>query len=65
MAKVSAKRQITLPIEQCVVANISAGDEVEIFVERKGVMSIEKKQSEAAKNLPVNVTTHKKTSVQK
>lgn len=27
MANVSAKRQITKPIEQCVIAHINAGDE--------------------------------------
>jgi bifunctional DNA-binding transcriptional regulator/antitoxin component of YhaV-PrlF toxin-antitoxin module len=51
MAKVSAKRQITLPIDQCVIAHISAGDEVESFVDRQGVISIVKKQSGAAKGL--------------
>lgn len=51
MAKVSAKRQITLPIEHCVVAHINAGDEIESFVDRQGVISIVKKQSGAAKGL--------------
>lgn len=51
MAKVSAKRQITLPIEQCVVANINAGDDIESFVDRQGVISIVKKHSGAAKGL--------------
>jgi bifunctional DNA-binding transcriptional regulator/antitoxin component of YhaV-PrlF toxin-antitoxin module len=51
MAKVSAKRQITLPVEQCVVAHINAGDDIESFVDRQGVISIVKKQSGAAKGL--------------
>ena len=51
MAKVSAKRQITLPIEQCVVAHIKAGDDIESFVDRQGVISIIKKHSGAAKGL--------------
>jgi len=51
MAKVSAKRQITLPIDQCVIAHINAGDEIESFVDRQGVISIVKKQSGAAKGL--------------
>jgi bifunctional DNA-binding transcriptional regulator/antitoxin component of YhaV-PrlF toxin-antitoxin module len=51
MAKVSAKRQITLPIDQCVIAHISAGDEVESFVDRQGVISIVKKQLGVAEGL--------------
>lgn len=51
MPKVSAKRQITLPIEQCVVAHINAGDDIESFVDRQGVISIIKKHSGAAKGL--------------
>lgn len=51
MAKVSMKRQITLPVEQCVIAQINAGDHVESFVDRQGVISIVKKQSGAAKGL--------------
>jgi bifunctional DNA-binding transcriptional regulator/antitoxin component of YhaV-PrlF toxin-antitoxin module len=33
--KVSSKRQITLPIDQCVVAHINQGDEEESFVDRQ------------------------------
>ncbi|MFC4700578.1 AbrB family transcriptional regulator [Glaciecola siphonariae] len=51
MAKVSSKRQITLPIEQCVIAHINVGDDVESFVDRQGVISIVKKQSGSAKGL--------------
>jgi|TARA_B110000211_G_C14093343_1_gene560895 bifunctional DNA-binding transcriptional regulator/antitoxin component of YhaV-PrlF toxin-antitoxin module len=58
MAKVSAKRQITLPIDQCVVAHINAGDDIESFVDRQGVISIVKKQSGAAKGLLKGVTTN-------
>jgi bifunctional DNA-binding transcriptional regulator/antitoxin component of YhaV-PrlF toxin-antitoxin module len=57
MAKVSAKRQITLPIEQCVIAHINAGDDVESFVDRQGVISIVKKQSGAAKGLLKGIAT--------
>ena len=32
MPKVSSKRQITLPISQCVALGIEPGDEVESFV---------------------------------
>jgi len=51
MAKVSSKRQITLPADQCVVAHINAGDDVESYVDRQGVISIVKKQVGAAKGL--------------
>ncbi|WDE06662.1 AbrB family transcriptional regulator [Thalassomonas viridans] len=46
--KVSAKRQITLPVDQCVIAHIDKGDEVESFVDRQGVISIVKKSTGAA-----------------
>ncbi|MBD77508.1 MAG: AbrB family transcriptional regulator [Crocinitomicaceae bacterium] len=64
MAKVSAKRQITLPIEQCVIAHINAGDDVESFVDRQGVISIIKKQSGAAKGLLKGVTVDSQVSEQ-
>lgn len=57
MAKVSSKRQITLPIDQCVIAHINAGDDVESFVDRHGVISIVKKQSGAAKGLLKGIAT--------
>ncbi|RTE85504.1 MULTISPECIES: AbrB/MazE/SpoVT family DNA-binding domain-containing protein [Gammaproteobacteria] len=64
MTKVSAKRQVTLPKEQCVAANINAGDDVECFVERQGVISIVKKQSGAGKGLLEGIATHSQISVQ-
>ncbi|WP_042151186.1 MULTISPECIES: AbrB/MazE/SpoVT family DNA-binding domain-containing protein [unclassified Pseudoalteromonas] len=64
MAKVSAKRQITLPIEQCVVAHINAGDDIESFVDRQGVISIVKKQSGAAKGLLKGIATNSTISEQ-
>ena len=42
--KINAKRQITLPLDQCKAAGIEKGDEVEIFVNRAGVISIVKKE---------------------
>lgn len=67
MAKVSAKRQITLPVDQCAVADIKAGDDIESFVDRMGVISIVKKQSGAAKGLlkdvPVNFDISDKESL--
>ena len=49
--KVSSKRQITLPIEQCLVAHIDKGDEVECFVDRQGIISIVKKSMGAASGI--------------
>ncbi len=62
MAKVSAKRQITLPIEQCVVAHINAGDDVESFVDRQGVISIVKKYPGAAKGLLKDIAINSEVS---
>lgn len=64
MAKVSSKRQITLPIDQCVIAHIHAGDEVESFVDRQGVISIVKKQAGAAKGLLKGIATNTQVSEQ-
>lgn len=64
MAKVSMKRQITLPAELCSIANINAGDDVESFVDRQGVISIVKKQAGAAKGLLKNITVNSSYSDQ-
>lgn len=48
MPKVSAKRQITLPISQCQALGIQPGDEVESFV-AYGQLTIVKKKQGAAK----------------
>ena len=50
MPKVSTKRQITLPIEQCKSLGIEPGDIVESFVVN-GQLTIVKKVSGAAKGL--------------
>lgn len=64
MAKVSAKRQITLPVAQCVVAHINAGDYVDSFVDRQGVISIVKKQLGAAKGLLKGVAANSNVTEQ-
>ena len=51
MPKVSAKRQITLPIEQCGVAGIEPGDEYQSFVDNEGHITIVKKVAGAAHGL--------------
>lgn len=64
MAKVSSKRQITLPVELCNVAHINAGDEVESFVDRQGVISIVKKQSGAANGFLKSILVDDKVTEQ-
>ena len=64
MAKVSMKRQITLQAELCSIANINAGDDVESFVDRQGVISIVKKQAGAARGLLKNITVNSSYSDQ-
>ena len=54
MPKVSAKRQITLPVSQCEELGIQPGDEVESFV-AGGQLTIVKKLKGAAKGLLKNV----------
>ncbi|MDR7089819.1 MULTISPECIES: AbrB/MazE/SpoVT family DNA-binding domain-containing protein [Cellvibrio] len=43
MSKVSSKRQVTLPIDLCLLAGIEPGDEVSVFVDRPGIISVVKK----------------------
>ena len=66
--KVSSKRQITLPIDQCVIAHINQGDEVESFVDRQGIISIVKKSMGAASGIlsgiAVNVDITEEESLQ-
>ncbi len=50
MPRVSSKRQITLPINQCEALGIEPGDEVESFV-ADGQLTIIKKVRGAAKGL--------------
>jgi bifunctional DNA-binding transcriptional regulator/antitoxin component of YhaV-PrlF toxin-antitoxin module len=50
MPKVSSKRQITLPVEQCLQAGIEPGDEYQSFV-AGGHITIVKKTPGAAKGI--------------
>ena len=50
MPRVSAKRQITLPISQCRALGIEPGDDVESFV-ADGQITIIKKRKDAAKGM--------------
>lgn len=62
MPKISAKRQITLPIDQCREANISPGDEYISFVDNGGCITIIKKTSGAAKGILKGVKVDKRMS---
>jgi AbrB family looped-hinge helix DNA binding protein len=67
MPKVSAKRQITLPISGCEELGISAGDEVEILRYGNQFNIIKKKAGSAAgilKGSKVNQTVSEEQSLQ-
>lgn len=58
MPRVSMKRQITLPIEQCRKIGIQAGDEYESYVYDNRITIIKKSKS-VAKGLLKNIKTDK------
>lgn len=59
MSKVSSKRQITLPLDLCVLAGIDSGDEVSTFVDRQGVISVVKKTLGSAKGFLSQIAVDK------
>jgi bifunctional DNA-binding transcriptional regulator/antitoxin component of YhaV-PrlF toxin-antitoxin module len=59
MPKVSAKRQITLPIDLCQQAHIEPGDDIETFI-YEGQITIVKKQKNAAKGILGHIKSNKK-----
>jgi bifunctional DNA-binding transcriptional regulator/antitoxin component of YhaV-PrlF toxin-antitoxin module len=61
MPKVSSKRQITIPIDQCLAANIEPGDEIETFI-YNGQITIVKKTKGSAKGLLSHVKPDKRVS---
>jgi len=61
MPKVSSKRQITIPIDQCQAANIEPGDEIETFI-YNGQITIVKKTKGSAKGLLSHVKANKRVS---
>lgn len=60
MPKVSSKRQITLPIDLCILAGINPGDEVSTFVDRQGIITIVKKTAGSAKGILKGVRAMKR-----
>ena len=62
MPKVSAKRQITLPIEQCKLAGIEPGDHYDSYVDNEGHITIVRKVTGAAKGILKGIKVDKKFS---
>ena len=62
MPKVSAKRQITLPVDQCRLAGINPGDEYESYVDNDGHITLFKKVAGAAKGVIEGIPTDKRMS---
>lgn len=58
MPKVSSKRQITLPIDQCRQAGIQPGDEYDSFIDNDGHITIVKKAAGAAKGILADLKTN-------
>ena len=61
MPKVSAKRQITIPIDLCQQAHIEPGDDIETFIYR-GQITIVKKEKDAAKGILSHIRSNKKVT---
>lgn len=62
MPKVSSKRQITLPIDQCKEVGIEPGDEYDSYVDNDGHITIVKKALGAAKGILKGMPLNKKHS---
>lgn len=62
MPKVSSKRQITLPVDQCRLAGIEPGDEYQSFVDNDGHITIIKQVSGAALGLLKGIRADKQIS---
>lgn len=61
MPKVSAKRQITIPIDLCQQAHIEPGDDIEAFI-HEGHITIVKKQKNAARGILGHIKSNKKVT---
>jgi hypothetical protein len=57
MPKISSKRQITLPIEQCLELGLQPGDEYQSFI-ANGHITIIKKKPEAAQGILKHVVAN-------
>jgi bifunctional DNA-binding transcriptional regulator/antitoxin component of YhaV-PrlF toxin-antitoxin module len=61
MPKVSAKRQITIPIDLCQQAHIEPGDDIVTFI-YEGQITIVKKEKNAAKGILSYIRSNKKVA---
>lgn len=61
MSKLSSKRQVTLPVDQCRALGIEPGDEVEFFV-ANGQMTLIKKIKGRAKGIVKHLRGNKRYS---
>ncbi|MCK5359141.1 MAG: AbrB/MazE/SpoVT family DNA-binding domain-containing protein [Gammaproteobacteria bacterium] len=62
MPKVSAKRQITLPVDQCRLAGIEPGDDYVSFVDNEGHITIIKIVAGSAKGILENIKADNRVS---
>ena len=62
MPKVSAKRQITLPIDQCRLAGIEPGDDYNSYVDNDGHITVVKQLSGSAKGVINGLKVDKRMS---
>jgi len=61
MPKVSAKRQITIPVDLCQEANINPGDDIEAYIYNEQITLV-KKEKGAAKGILSQIKTDKRFS---
>ena len=62
MPKVSSKRQITLPVDQCRLAGIEPCDEYDSYVDNDGHITIIKKVSGAARGILKGIRVDRQVS---
>ena len=61
MPKISAKRQITIPVDLCKEARIQPGDEIEAFI-YNGQITLVKKEARAAEGIFKQIESNRKMS---
>ena len=62
MPKVSSKRQITLPIDQCREAHIEPGDDYQSYLDNFGRITIVKKELGSANGVLSHIKVDKRMS---
>lgn len=61
MSKLSSKRQVTLPVDQCRELGIEPGDELEFFV-ANGQLTLVKKRKGSAKGVVKHLKSNRRYS---